>query len=183
MTIRVTPESYQFVAFDSAYIARIAARVTALLHVEDLNFHIDVEETSPLTRVFVDVTPELVTITPHSGALEDTRLPRQQSEKATTVTLARGMMRARDRIRGGFENAPPDLDLTLAQNAAWDTYILGRISRLDIEIKQQACLYNFRNRHGFNDISDSVFVRLWSSESLSWEELDALSVSALSVSA
>ena len=183
MTIRVTPESYQFVAFDSAYIARIATRVAVLLNVEDINFHIDVEETSPLTRIFVDIAPDLVTITPHSGALEDTRLPRQQSEKATTVTLARAMMRARDRIRGGFEEAPLDLDLTLAQNAAWDTYILGRISRLDIEIKQQACLYNFRNRHGFNDISDSVFSRLWTKESLTWAEVDALSISALSVSA
>lgn len=179
MSIRVLPETFEFVAFDAAYTARIAERVTALLGMEDLDVVIDVNESSPLTRIDIDVQPGLVTIRPHSGALEDTRLPMQQSELATTVTIARGLLKGRDRLRGGFENAPADADLSLAQIAAWDTYIMGRISRLEIKVIKQAWVYNFRNRHGFSDGADTIFERVWSSDDLDWDTLDELSRSAL----
>ena len=105
------------------------------------------------------------------------------SELATTLAMARSMLRARDRLRGGFENAPLDAELTLPQAAAWDTYILGRISRMDIEVKKQAALYNFRNRHGFNDASDHVFEKIWNTDSVTWDELSALSANTLTLSA
>lgn len=181
MTITVTPETFNFVSFDSAYIARIALVVAEQLGLTDIDIAIEVDETSPLTRIDVEATETLITIRPLSGALEDTRKPRQQSEFATTLTMARSLLRARDRLRGGFENAPSDAELTLPQAAAWDTYILGRVSRMDIDVKKQAALYNFRNRHGFNDASDHTFEKVWSTPSLTWDELSNLSTSALTV--
>jgi len=183
MAITVTPETFSFVSFDSAYIARIANLVAEQLGLTDINIEIAVDETSPLTRIDVEVTDSLISIRPLSGALEDTRRPRQQSELATTLAMARSMLRARDRLRGGFENAPLDTELSLPQAAAWDTYILGRITRMNIEVKKQAALYNFRNRHGFNDASDHVFEKIWNADSFTWDELSALSANTLTLSA
>lgn len=178
MTIRVLPETFEYVSFDSAYTARIAERIAGLLGMDDVDVTIDVVESSPLTRIDVEVTDGSVTIRPHSGAMEDTRLPQQQSELATTVTIARGLLKGRDRLRGGFTDAPADSELTLAQVAAWDTYVMGRVSRLDIKVIKQAWVYNFRNRHGFTDTADRVFEKVWSSDNLDWVGLDALSRSA-----
>lgn len=178
MTIRVLPETFEYVSFDSAYTARIAERMAGLLGMDDVDITVDVVESSPLTRIDIEVSDGSVTIRPHSGAMEDTRLPQQQSELATTVTIARGLLKGRDRLRGGFSDAPADSELSLAQVAAWDTYVMGRISRLDIKVIKQAWIYNFRNRHGFHDAADRVFEKIWSSDTLDWNALDALSRSA-----
>lgn len=178
MALTVTPDTYHFVAFDTAYTARIAERMATLLELDDIDVLIAINENSSLTRIDVVVTDSLITITPHSGALEDTRRPRQQSELATTITLARGMLRARDRLRGGFADAPVDTDLTLPQAAAWDTYIMGRIAHMDIQVNKQAWVYNFRNRHGFNDHVDAMFHNVWNTPSTTWVELNALCATA-----
>lgn len=183
MTITVTPETFHLVSFDAAYTARIAARVAALLGLDDVDIEVNIEETSPLSRVFVETAPGRIVITPHSGALEDTKRPTHQSEQATTLTLARALLRARDRIRGGFGDAPADTDLELRQAAAWDVHIAGRLSRLGIPINRQAFLYNFRNRHGFVDSVDAAFETVWSMDDTTWSALDALSASVASTDA
>ena len=181
MTITVTPETFHFVSFDAPYTARIAARVATMLGLDDIDIEVNIDETSPLQRVFVEVSPVRIVITPHSGALEDTKRPTTQSEQATTLTLARALLKARDRIRGGFANAPADEDLELRQVAAWDAHIVARLSRMDIAINKQAFLYNFRNRHGFNDGSDRIFETIWTRDTLTWDELESMSSTASSV--
>lgn len=183
MTITVTPETFHFVSFDAPYTARIAARVAAMLGLDDVDIEVNIDETSPLARVFVDASPERIVITPHSGALEDTKRPTNQSEQATTLALARALLKARDRIRGGFTDAPADENLELRQSAAWDAHIAARLSRMDIAINTQAYLYNFRNRHGFNDGADRVFQTIWSADNLTWAEMESLSASAATQSA
>lgn len=183
MTITVTPETFHLVSFDAAYTARITAHVASLLGIDDVDIEVHVEETSPLSRVFVEVAPGRIVITPHSGALEDTKRPTHQSEQATTLTLARALLKARDRMRGGFADAPADTDLELRQVAAWDVHVAGRLSRLGVGINRQAFLYNFRNRHGFADSVDTAFETIWSTEHTTWSELDALSASAASARA
>ena len=79
---------------------------------------------------------------------------------------------------GGFGEAPPDDELSLAQMAAWEAYSVGRLERFGIEVNQQRWRYNFRNRHGFTDASDARFDQLWASDGLSWGELDEISRSA-----
>ena len=183
MTLTVTPDTYNFVAFDTSYTARIAEHMAAQLGLDDIDILIAINENSALTRIDIDVTDSLITIAPHSGAMEDTRRPRQQSELNTTITMARGMLRARDRLRGGFADAPADTELSLPQAAVWDTYIMGRIAHMDIELNKQAWIYNFRNRHGFSDAVDAVFEKVWNTANATWAELSALSANTLSVTA
>ena len=110
-----------------------------------------------------------------SGAFEDTRLPRQQSDDATATAVGRVLLRAKDRLTGGFGEAPADEQLTLAHTAAWETYCIGRLERLGVTVNRQRWLYNFRNRHGFTDSGDVAFETLWQSDALTWGELNAIS--------
>jgi len=178
MSVTVTPDTFHFVSFDAGLIQRVAESLVAALGLGDRPVAIEVDETTPLARITVDLgtTPhDPITIRAESGAFEDTRKPRNQSETATATSLGRVLLRARDRLIGGFGEAPDDRDLSLAQTAAWETYSVGRLERLGIPVNQQRWRYNFRNRHGFHDGSDRAFDRLWSSEGLTWGELDQIS--------
>ena len=173
MSVTVTPQTFNFVAYDAALIQRVAEELLASLGMSDRDVEIEVDETTPLARTRV-VIGEPIAIRAESGAFEDTKRPRQQSEVATATSLGRVLLRVRDRLTGGFGEAPPDDELTLAQVAAWETYSVGRLSRLGIEVNEQRWRYNFRNRHGFTDEADQAFNRLWSSDGLTWGELEAI---------
>jgi len=138
-----------------------------------------VDETTPLARISVEVGDEVV-VRADSGAFEDTRQPRHQSETATATSLGRVLLRSADRLQGGFGEAPADKELTLGQLAAWETYCVGRLERLGIEVNEQRWRYNFRNRHAFSDESDAVFDEIWSSDGLTWPQLTAISERAAS---
>ena len=178
MPVVVTPQTFQYVMFDAALIARIATDLTKALGITDRSVEIHVDETTPLARITVEVGESIV-ISADSGAFEDTRKPRQQSEVATATAIGRVLLRARDRLLGGFGEAPPDDKLTLAQVAAWETYCIGRLGRLGIETNQQRWRYNYRNRHGFSDASDLAFDQLWASEGLTWDQLNAICLAAV----
>ena len=173
MNVTVTPQTFNFVAYDAALIQRVAEELLASLGMSDRDVDIEVDETTPLARTRV-VLGDTIAIRAESGAFEDTKRPRQQSDVATATSLGRVLLRVRDRLTGGFGEAPPDDELTLAQVAAWETYSVGRLSRLGIEVNEQRWRYNFRNRHGFTDEADQAFNRLWSSDGLTWGELEAI---------
>ncbi len=180
MKITVTPESFSYVQFDAATIHRIAEELAGALGIER-DISIDVDETTPLARIAVDIEPGdagAIVVRADSGAFEDTRRPRHQSEAATATSLGRVLYRAADRLDGGFGEAPPDKELTLAQLAAWETYCVGRLSHLGIEANQQRWRYNFRNRHSFSDAADAGFDRLWAGDGLTWGGLVAISEAA-----
>jgi hypothetical protein len=173
MSVTVTPQTFNFVAYDAALIQRVAEELLASLGLDDRDLNIEVDETTPLARTRVEVG-DAISIRAESGAFEDTKRPRQQSEVATATSLGRVLLRVKDRLTGGFGEAPPDEDLTLAQVAAWETYSVGRLGRLGIEVNAQRWRYNFRNRHGFTDEADEAFNRLWSTDGLTWGELEAI---------
>ena len=175
MPTTVTPEIFRYVSFDSERIRRTADDLLAALGMTDCELSIVVDETTPLSRTSVDVDGGTITMHAESGAFEDTRRPREQSDAATATALGRMLLRVRDRLDGGFGEAPPDGELALAHIAAWEAYTMGRLERLGIPVNQQRWRYNFRNRHGFTDVSDGVFDRLWSSEGLGWGQLVELS--------
>lgn len=176
MSVTVTPSTFQFVAFDAGRIEQIARTLVEALGIEQ-DVIVEVDETTPLARLRVEPGDPIV-VHAESGAFEDTRRPRQQSETATATAIGRVLLRAQDRMSGGFGEAPPDDQLTLAQVAAWEAYCVGRIERLGIAVNQQRWRYNFRNRHGFTDHGDATFDRIWSSDGLTWAELDELSRTA-----
>ena len=182
MSVSVSPQEFKFVSFDAELIERIADSLVAAFGLGDHPVVIEVDETTPLARTSIDLgdasATSTITVRAESGAFEDTRRPRQQCERATATSIGRVLLRARDRLIGGFGEAPADDDLSLAQTAAWETYCLGRIERLGIEVNQQRWRYNFRNRHGFTDAADGAFDRLWASDGLTWGELDEISRTA-----
>lgn len=173
MSVTVTPQAFNFVAYDAAMIQRVAEELLASLGLDDRDLFVEVDETTPLSRTRVEIG-DAISIRAESGAFEDTKRPRQQSEIATATSLGRVLLRVKDRLVGGFGEAPSDDDLTLAQVAAWETYCVGRLERLGIEVNQQRWRYNFRNRHGFTDEADRAFNRVWASDGLTWGELEAI---------
>jgi hypothetical protein len=173
MTVTVAPQEFRFVQFDAELIARVAEGLVQALGI-DRPVHIEIDESTPLARVQVEVGPT-ITVHAQSGALEDSRRPREQSESATATNLGRALLRANDRLQGGFGEAPADDDLDLRQVAAWETYCVGRLSRLGLQVNEQRWRYNFRNRHGFHDVSDAAFDQIWAADGLTWGELEAIS--------
>ena len=180
MTVTVTPQTFRFVKFDAAVVTRVAEDLTASLGMQQ-SLHIEIDETTPLGRVsatFGEGAADTIGIKVESGAFEDSKRPREQSEVATAINLGRILLRVRDRLQGGFGDAPADDDLTLRQMAAWETYCAGRLSRLGLKVNQQRWIYNFRNRHGFTDAADTAFATVWEADALTWQELEAISTSA-----
>lgn len=169
MTVTVSPDTFRFVAYDAGLIRRVGEQLVAALGI-DRPVHVQVDETTPLTRMEVTIG-DSITIAAESGAFENTRQPRQQSEDATAASLGRALLKARDRLHGGFGEAPADDELTLAQRSAWNTYCAGRLSRLGLRVSEQSWRYDFRNRHGFTDTADAAFDRVWSADALTWAEL------------
>ena len=175
MTITVAPQTFRFVKFDSAVVTRVAQELTAMLDMQQ-PLHIEIDETTPLGRVRAALGEDgAITVHVESGAFEDSKRPREQSEVATAINLGRILLRVRDRLQGGFGDAPADEDLTLRQMAAWETYCAGRLSRLGLKVNQQRWVYNFRNRHGFTDAADAAFATIWAADALTWQELEAIS--------
>jgi hypothetical protein len=44
-------------------------------------------------------------------------------------------------------------------------YAFGRAHRLGLPLRRQASLYDFRLQHGFTDVADAAFERLWQTPS------------------
>ena len=81
------------------------------------------------------------------------------------------LFRAWDLRQPGFAGAPQEAALTLTQRAAWDVYTMGRCGRVGLPSQRQRRLYSFRNRHGFTDVADAVFDRLWTADALTWDDI------------
>jgi hypothetical protein len=173
----VTPTEFTLVQFDATAIAAVVDDLLARLDLAARAVRLDVDETTPVVRIEVD-SNDPFHLRAGSGALEDLRRPRQQSETSIATNVGRVLLRSRDRDDGSFAAAPPDDGLTLAQLAAWDAYSVGRLGRLGCRVHEPRWRYNFRNRHGFTDTADAAFDELWSAERLTWAAVETLSARA-----
>jgi hypothetical protein len=92
------------------------------------------------------------------------------------MELASAFLRGRDRLDGGFEDAPADGDISERQRVIWDTYTEGRLNRQGgYLINEPRRRYTYRLRCGFNDVADTEYERLWGgATSLSWAELEEI---------
>ena len=171
--IVVTPEQFHLVFFDSGRISELTAEVADRIGLaEDLEIRVEVDERMPLGRVKV-TSLDPITIAVEGGAFEDAKRLRHLSETATTDVLGRTLLRIKDRLDPGFGDAPPDDKLTLQQQVAWTAYSEGRCERLGLPTQQQRWRYHFRNRHGFSDVADAAFDRLWAGQGLTWANIEA----------
>lgn len=175
--ITVEPAEFRNVYFDGAEIRRIVGELCDRIGL-DRPVRIVVDETTPLGRV--DLTSlDPVTIEAQSGALEDKKRPRQLGEVETADNLGRLLVKVADRLDPDFGDPPPvGEELPLPLYVAWDTYAMGRLARLGYHAQRQRRLYAFQLRHGFTDAATAQFDRLWTAESLTWDEIVAASTAA-----
>ncbi len=173
--VDVAPEEFKLVKYDAAEIAEVAADLAARIGLAN-PIRIVVDETTPMARMAstIDGTSSdaLVTIHAESGALEDTKNFTNFNRHHAELSLGRMLLRSHDRLRPDFAEAPDDDSLSLRQEAAWNTYVNGRLERLGVKVNRQRWKYNHRNRFGFTDDSDAEFERLWAADDLSWSDLD-----------
>lgn len=172
--VTVAPDEFTMVDFDPERIRDLAAELADQVGLPaDFPVHIEVDQASPLGNIGLDFDGSAVVLNVQSGAFENAKSPRTLSEDGTRLVLARLFFRIRDRLDDAFGDPPADADLTFEQYTAWDAYALGRFERLGFDAEQPRRRYHFRLRHGFSDVADQVFERLWGSDGLSWADIDA----------
>jgi hypothetical protein len=169
----VSPEQFSFVVFDADRIAELTSRIAEKVGLPaDAEVRVEVEEGSPLGRTKL-LSLDPITLSVEGGAFEDAKRPRHLSDKSVLDVVGRLLFRAKDRLDPGFADAPADGDLTLQQHTAWDAYAVGRCERAGWAPQKKRRVYHFRNRHGFTDVADGVFERLWNGDGLTWADIEA----------
>lgn len=177
-TITLDPEAFTMVKFDASELLAIAEEAATTVGVpDDVGIAIQVDEAlpHPLVASVVEITNGSIFMWFSGGSFED---PQRQAELEPTTSrteLAAALLRARDRLDGGFEDAPPDGDLSERQRAIWDAYAEGRVARLGFRVKEPRRRYTYRLRCGFNDVADAEYEKLWKADTLSWSGLEAIS--------
>jgi hypothetical protein len=174
VTISVTPDPFTLIEYDAATIAAIIEDTAALVGIPsnvDIALEVDEELFAPLVGHLSDVVDGKIVMWISGGNLEDNRLPRHFSEPQARRDLTLALLRAKDRLSDDFASAPSDKELKRAERAAWDTYANGRAARLGVNVRHQASLYEFRLQHGFTDVADAAFQRLWETDHITWDGL------------
>jgi hypothetical protein len=169
--VRVTPDPFTLIAYDAAEIAALIEDAAAVVGLPaDVDIHLDVDEElfAPLVGHLSDVVDGRIEMWISGGNLEDNRRPRTFSAGQAHRDFVVMLLRAKDRLSEDFRDAPPDAALTRAERSAWDVYAVGRAYRLGAPVRRQAQLYEFRLQHGFTDVSDAAFMRLWDSPSMTF---------------
>lgn len=171
--VRVSPQEYTYTTYEAAEVERIALDVASKVGLDDATIEIDVDESTPLARTTIVSTGDPIRLHIEGGALEDPTAPRALSERLTAETVGRLLLRVADRRSGRFAGAPDDGALTLPQIVAWETSCLGRLERLGYDVRPARRRYHFRTRHGFHDVADAVFDRLWGSDTPRWADVES----------
>jgi hypothetical protein len=173
-TLTITPETFTMVLFDAAVLRATAEELIDRIALPSgTEVHLEVQESIPLGRTHLTLAGTTVTCVIEGGAFEDPKRPRQLSVAGVQNTFGRLILRARDMLDPAFGTPPADDQLTLAQRVAWDAYSEGRLHRMGYPQRTPRRRYHFRMRHGFSDVADRVFDRLWEAGSLTWADLDA----------
>lgn len=172
--ISVAPEQFAMVSYDADEIAAVVRDLCARIGITN-PVSVEVDERTPLSKMSASIdgasSDAVVHLRFESGALENTKQLTTFGAARARLSIGRMLLRASDRLSGRFDDAPPDLELTNPQNAAWDTYCGGRLDRLGLEPIEQQYRYDFRNRFGFGDDVDAEFDRLWAADGLTWSDL------------
>ena len=176
-TVTVSPEEFHLVLYDAAEIASIVGALADKVGLGDKTIHIEVDEKTPLGSSAV-VSLDPITITVESGGFEDAKQLRHLSRESVEGVIGRHLMRTKDRLNPDFGDPPSDDDLPIELYTAWDMYAVGRLERLGFPSQRERRRYHFRIRHGFTDVADRVFDRLWAADDLTWADIQAASAEA-----
>jgi len=170
--ITVTPSSFTKVEFAVEQIVDVGTRVMAAIEgvPGDLDVELVIDEDQPTARMAIrSLDPVVFAL--DSGALENTRRPREFGEELASVSLASLWIEYLDRTNDAFGAPPLGEPTDLADKIAWSAYTHGRVQRLGFRVHKPKHLYNFRNRHGFSDVADQAFEALWSARDLTYADI------------
>ena len=183
--VTVTPETFEFVNFSAPDIQEVAEEVANKVGLaDDVVVNIEIDEAVMAAQSKATLEGGTIHVEVTGGAFESLRKAREFAPERGRAVLGQALMRAGDRLDPAFGDAPPDDEVSVRMEAAWSTYIEGRLHRKGIlEGRPQRRIYHFRVRHGFNDTVDAVFDRLWNADGLSWADLEAASAEAAGESA
>ncbi|HLG00946.1 MAG TPA: hypothetical protein VI916_10770 [Acidimicrobiia bacterium] len=172
--VSVQPEEFTFVNYDAKRIIALAEEMAAHAGLgDDVAITIEIDEKSPFGYTTSAVDGPTVTIFAESAAFEDAKNLRELSEEGSRQVLGRLLYRVGDRMDPAFGDPPPDKGLSFEQSSAWNAYAMGRLERAGYFAHKERRRYAFRIRHGFTDVADQVFDRLWASETLTWADIEA----------
>src|SRR5262249_16854138 len=135
----------------------------------EIDLAVDEDLPHPIVGTASDVVDGRAVLWMSGGNLEDTHRTRQFSEPAARLELTQMLLRANDGLGDGFASAPADVDLSLAERAAWDVWAHARAGRLGLPTRIDRARYDFRLQHGFSDAADAAFDRLWDAQTLAWD--------------
>jgi hypothetical protein len=172
VTVRVTPDPFTLIAYDVAEITVIVEDAAALVDFPpgvDIDLEVDEELFAPLTGHMSDVVDGRAKLWISGANFEDSRRPRHFSAEQARRDLTLTLLRAKDRLSEGFADAPAEAELSRSERAAWDVYAVGRAERLGIRMRRQKQLYDYRLQHGFTDVADAAFDRLWNADTMTWD--------------
>jgi hypothetical protein len=177
-SIRLTPEAFTMVKYDASELLAIAEDAATAVGVpDDVGITIEVDEAlpHPLVASVAEIVDGSIALWFTGGAFEDPQYQAQLHPAIAKTELAAALLRALDRRDGGFEDAPPDADLSERQRAIWDVYAEGRVFRLGgFAVKEPRRRYTYRLRCGFNDVADAQYEKLWAASSLTWAGLSEI---------
>jgi hypothetical protein len=177
VTAKVNPDPFHLVNYDTAQISAIVDDVAAQIDFPrdiDIELTVDEQLPHPILGTFADVSDGHAKLWVAGGNFESRDQPRAFSELHARADITHMLLRAKDRLSGGFESAPPEAEVSLGERSAWDTYAWGRVARLGHPVHDQKRRYDFRMQHGFNDAGDAAFERLWSAESMTWAGVEQI---------
>ena len=178
MTVTLVPEQFTLVKFDADEVRGLidaAIADTGFPSGVDVTVEVDEVLPHPLTASIVEIVDGGASLWFTGGCFESPQRATGLSVDHTRVELATALLRAKDRLEGGFEAAPEDEALTERQRTVWDAYAEARVAALGYPVRVQRRRYVFRLYGGFNDVADAEFERLWSGGTLDWAELEATS--------
>jgi hypothetical protein len=175
MTVSVTvePETFTLVNYDAVEIGQLVAEVASwvgLGHGDTVLVKVD--EASPLTMAILESADPIV-LNVEGGAFEDLKKIRQLDPVLTQIAVARILARVADRRTAGFAEAPDEASVSIPELDCWDAWALGRAARHGLAVRPQPWLNRFRMRHGFTDVADEVFERLWTKPDVTWADIQA----------
>jgi hypothetical protein len=172
--VSISPDPFTVVPYEVPVIAGLVEEAAALIDFPaTVEIHLEVDEDlpHPLVGTASDVVDGRAVLWMSGGNLEDPQRTRAFSESTARLELTQMLLRANDRLGEGFTSAPPDVELSLAERAAWDVWTHARAGRLGLPTRRTRILYDFRLQHGFSDAADAAFERLWDAETITWDGL------------
>jgi hypothetical protein len=176
--ISLTPETFTLVKFDADTLLAVAQDAATAVGVPDdtvLVIEVDEALPGPLIASASEAAPGRLSFWFSGGCFEDPKRQAELQPEMSKTEFGAAFLRARDRLDGGFEDAPGDSEISERQRAIWDVYTDGRLKRLGgFQIKEARRRYTYRLRAGFNDVADAEYDRIWNADTFSWSELEAV---------